>query len=101
MIVLFPNLKQPKKWIVHHKREKYDVLITRDTKWGNPFHIGRDGTRKQVIEKYRKWIRTQPELLACLHELEGKVLGCWCDPKRCHGEVLRDLLAERNRMKGR
>ncbi len=34
------------------------------------------------------WLRTQPDLLAALPELEGKVLGCWCSPQECHGDVL-------------
>lgn len=26
-----------------------------------------------------------------LHELNGKVLGCWCAPGPCHGDVLVEL----------
>jgi hypothetical protein len=81
--------------IVHCTEEKYDVFIGRPSKWGNPFIVGKDGTRSQVIEKYRKWIKHQPKLMASLHELEGKVLGCWCKPKACHGDVLLSLLRER------
>ena len=29
------------------------VLIDRRTKWGNPFRLGRDGTREQVVARYR------------------------------------------------
>jgi hypothetical protein len=39
--------------VVHCKREPYDVYIGRPSKWGNPFQIGRDGTRDEVIAKYR------------------------------------------------
>ncbi len=60
----------------------------RPSKWGNPFQIGRDGTRAQVIARYERWISTQPELLAALPELAGKTLGCWCALQACHGEVL-------------
>jgi hypothetical protein len=60
----------------------------RGSKWGNPFHEGRDGDRGEVIVKYEDWLRSQPELLAALPELRGKVLGCWCAPKPCHGDVL-------------
>ena len=74
--------------VVHCKREKYDVYIGRPSPWGNPFVIGRDGTREQVIQKYEQWLLTQPALLAALPELKGKVLGCWCSPKPCHGDVL-------------
>lgn len=78
--------------VVHCKRASYEVYIGRPSKWGNPFEIGRDGTREEVIEKYRTWIVAQPELMAALPELRGKVLGCWCAPKACHGHVLAELV---------
>ncbi len=78
--------------VVHCKKENYDVYIGRPSKWGNPFSIGKDGTRKEVIKKYEKYILKNKELLNDLHELEDKVLGCWCKPKSCHGDVLIKLL---------
>ena len=59
--------------------------------WGNPFRIGRDGTREEVIAKYRDYILNRPDLMARLPELKGKTLGCWCKPLPCHGEVLAEL----------
>ena len=44
------------------------VYVGRPSKWGNPFAIGRDGTRDQVIAKYRVWIVLQPALMAALEE---------------------------------
>lgn len=69
------------------------VYIARPSKWGNPFRIGVDGTRSEVIEKYRDYILSNPDLLGSLHELAGKDLGCWCKPLPCHGDVLEELLA--------
>jgi hypothetical protein len=40
--------------------------------------IGRDGSRDEVITKYRAWIVRQPALMAALHELRDKDLVCWC-----------------------
>lgn len=80
--------------VVHRRRARYDVAIDRSSKWGNPFKIPEDGTRNEVIAKYAAWIKTQPELLAALPELRGKVLGCWCAPKACHGDVLARLADE-------
>ncbi len=68
--------------VVHCKREKYDVYIGRPGKWGNPFSIGKDGTREDVIKKYEEWIRNNSKLLNDLHELKGKILSCWCGLKR-------------------
>ena len=77
--------------VVHCKREAYDVYIGRPGKWGNPFEIGKDGSRMQVINKYREWIKTQPDLMRDLPTLKGKALGCWCYPRPCHGDVLAEL----------
>jgi len=78
--------------IVHCKKQKYDIYIGRPGKWGNPFVLDVDGTREEVIQKYKEWILQQPDLLKCLPELKGKVLGCWCSPKPCHGDVLEELI---------
>jgi len=73
---------------VHCKRERHHVYIGRPSKWGNPFVVGRHGTREQVIERYERWLLGNDALMAALPELCGKVLGCWCAPRACHGEVL-------------
>jgi hypothetical protein len=85
--------EEPEPRVVHCKREPYNVYVGRGhgSPWGNPFKAGRDGTREQVIAKYEKWLLTQPELVAALPELRGKVLGCWCAPKACHADVLLKL----------
>lgn len=78
--------------VVHCKEEPYDIYIGRPSKWRNPFRLGVDArSRDHVIQLYERWIQTQPELMAALPELRGKILGCWCAPKRCHGEVLKRL----------
>lgn len=80
-----------KTTVVHCDRDEYDVYIGRPSKWGNPYHIGPDGTREQVIEKYRELIRRNPQMIEDIGELRGKCLGCWCKPKACHGDVLAEL----------
>lgn len=59
--------------VVNKRRENYDIYIGRPSIWGNPFVIGKDGTR---------------ELMNRIHELKGKKLGCFCAPLACHGDVL-------------
>ena len=71
------------------------VYIGRPSKWGNPFVIGRDGSRAEVIAKYRAWIVTQPALMNALDELRGRDLVCWCAPLACHGDVLIELASRR------
>ena len=82
---------RPRTRVVHCRRERCDVLIDRATVWGNPYLIGRDGDRAQVIARYAAYLRTRPDLLARIGELRGKVLGCWCRPEPCHGDVLAAL----------
>lgn len=77
--------------VVHCKKSSYDVYVGRPSKWGNPFTIGKDGNREEVIQKYKEWFQTQPNLIASLHELRGKTLGCWCSPKACHADYLYEI----------
>jgi DNA polymerase I-like protein with 3'-5' exonuclease and polymerase domains/uracil-DNA glycosylase len=93
---------------VGHVNDRYDVYIGRtctpdqgsvtfeDAGWGNPFVIGRDGDRHEVVVKHRQWLPRQASLLSRLHELKGKRLGCWCKTKNhpeqeCHGDALAEL----------
>ena len=77
--------------VVHCKKSPYDVYIGRPSKWGNPFREGIDGTRAEVIAKYEAWFLSQPDLMAEIESLRGKVLGCWCKPKACHGDAIARL----------
>lgn len=94
--------------IVHVNKEEHDFYIGRPTNWGNPF-THKTGTkasfvlptREDSIEAFRKWLAgeeyqdVEPDrrqwILDNVHKLKDKTIGCWCAPKRCHGEVLRDL----------
>jgi hypothetical protein len=72
-----------------------DVYIGRPSKFGNPFVIGRDGTRADVIDSFERWVRSQPQLIeAAKRELKGKNLVCWCAPLACHGDVLQRIANE-------
>jgi len=95
------SFRMGKTKVVHVSRSRFDVYIGRGccpvtgdpSRWGNPFRIGVDGTRAEVIRKYKEWIVNQPELMASLHELRGKRLGCWCGSGRaCHGDILVELV---------
>tara|TARA_R100001510_G_scaffold50995_1_gene50428 strand:+ start:1167 stop:1424 length:258 start_codon:yes stop_codon:yes gene_type:complete len=73
---------------IREVKESNDVYIGRGSKWGNPYVIGKDGNRDEVIEKYRLYIERTPELLCAISELKGKNLVCFCKPQRCHGDIL-------------
>jgi len=83
--------------IVNLKREPDAVAngavrIDRRTVWGNPFVMGRDGTRVQVVARYRAdlWRRIGAGEIAleAVAALNGRDLACHCAPLPCHGEVL-------------
>lgn len=75
--------------VVRSKIESYDVYVGRPSCYGNPFKIGVDGTRIEVITMYEKWLLNQPILIQNVRrELRGKVLGCHCFPLACHADVL-------------
>lgn len=84
--------------VVHCKKKPYDVYIGRPSKWGNPFSH-QDGTlaefkvssREEAVTKYREFLLNNVDLMASLSELRGKVLGCWCSPQACHGDILSEL----------
>lgn len=74
------------------------IYIGRPSVWGNPYRIGKDGTRVEVIQKYEGYLLSNPELLAALPSLRGRVLACWCAPQEgfkgrllCHGQILAGL----------
>jgi Domain of unknown function (DUF4326) len=87
-IVLPPNT--PK--ILNNKQLRgtvaNSVYIGRPSMWGNPFVIGKDGSRTDVIAKYERWLIQQLRLLVQLDRLRGRHLVCWCAPQPCHGDVL-------------
>jgi hypothetical protein len=81
--------------VVHCKREEFDVYIGRGSKWGNPYshkegtlaeHVV--GSRTEAIQKFEEYLLSNEELMGSLDELKGKILGCWCKPKSCHGDIL-------------
>jgi hypothetical protein len=92
--------------VVHVLTAPYDIYIggyvaaTRShrqfnrSRFENPYRPGADGNALQVVETFRRYLRTRPDLVqAARQELVGKVLGCWCkgrDGKNvpCHGDVL-------------
>lgn len=67
------------------------VDVGRPGVYGNPFRIGPDGDRDEVLLKYWEWFYA-PEQKAFRLEarkvLKDQVLVCWCKPKRCHGDII-------------
>jgi hypothetical protein len=81
--------------LVNIHKEFYDISIQRPSKWGNPYRVGKDGDKEEVLRKYRVHIESNKELMDSLIELEGKIIACGCPPQPCHGDVLRELIREK------
>ena len=65
-------------------------------KWGNPFKLRDYGyNRSKVVNLYESYVCHSKELADSVWELKGKVLGCWCAPNQCHGEILHHLAGNR------
>lgn len=76
---------------VHWRKFAYALYIGRPTKWGNPFVIGPDGNRKDVIRKFERYLLANDNLIQAIldGELRNQILGCWCgEDEACHGDVL-------------
>jgi hypothetical protein len=81
--------------VVHCKKEEFDVYVGRGSRWGNPYshkegtlaeHVV--GSRSEAIQKFEEYLLSNEELMRDLPKLRGKILGCWCKPKSCHGDIL-------------
>ena len=93
--------------IVNLNKEPYDVYIGRGSKWGCPYTIIKDrptlakeivASKEEALSKYNVYVLNTPELMESLDELDGKVLGCFCKPEPCHGDVLLELIAQKKLM---
>lgn len=75
-----------------YKSDRYDVYIGRGSPYGNPYVIGIDGNREQVIRKYSEYfykrLSEDVGFLKQVMSLKGKRLACFCHPKACHGDVI-------------
>jgi hypothetical protein len=64
--------------------------------FGNPFIVGRDGNRAEVLAKYREYFERRliwdPYFKARVHQMRGNQLVCHCKPADCHGDVIAEYL---------
>ena len=69
------------------------------SEWANPFTVKKCGSAQEACYRYEEWMKQridgEPQLRDRLSTIDGKVLGCWCEPGApCHGQVLLDLINE-------
>ena len=93
------NQSKDKALIAWAYKKGLAVRIDRKSNLGNPFVLGKDGDRDAVCDSYNGHIDSDEKLLKEARGLAGKVLLCWCYPKRCHGETILAIL-EQDRLEG-
>jgi hypothetical protein len=82
----------------------YDVRVDRKSVLGNPFYMKDESKRNEVCDKYSIYfynkIKNNDEAfinelhrLLNIYKKYGKLnLFCWCYPKRCHAEVIKNYI---------
>lgn len=88
--------------VLNKKRDRIPrgaAYVGRPGPFGNPFIVGRDGSRDEVIRKYENWflgkIAYDSKFAQQVRELYGvPALVCWCAPEPCHAEVIAKFLED-------
>lgn len=87
--------------VVNIYKSSYDIYIGRagkgqDGYFGNPFRLLPGSNRGDTLSNYIKYfynrLNTDPEFKQRIHELKDKVLGCFCKPHPCHGDIIVEYL---------
>lgn len=91
---------------VGRRGDRGAVYIGRPTPLGNPFVLKREEDREKVYAQYTEWFNQKirdedPDVLMELIKLlniarKGDlVLGCYCAPRRCHGDAIKQWIDNR------
>lgn len=92
------QLSRKKGW----KLPENTVVVSRPSRWGNPFVVGQTIERlggavdirdqSHAVRLYRRWLHTQKRSEDMVPLLKGKNLACWCKPGTpCHADVLLEI----------
>ena len=87
------------------------IYVGRPSVLGNPYRIGQDGNRAQVIQMYRRFlwkeiqsgagaVHDELHRLAKLAKRSDLILSCWCHPLQCHATCLKNCIEYLNRSDG-
>ena len=96
-----PSRMTTKTTVVNIRRDDYEVYIGRagkglDGYFGNPFRLGSESQRQEILERYAAYfynrLERDPEFKRRVLQLKTKVLGCFCAPRACHGDVIAKYL---------
>lgn len=91
--------------VVNKKNGGRGLYIGRPSILGNPFKMNRETERDDVVEQYRVWLmkelKKNGNVRDKIREIARQVtagetvnLVCWCAPKRCHGDVVKEVVEQ-------
>lgn len=92
--VIFRTVHLTLTLVVNKDRgEKYDIYIGRGSIWGNPYQIGIEGDRNEVIRKFKYdfdkgFLKASESFDHNISIVKGKIMGCHCKPAACHGDII-------------
>ena len=87
--------------VVNIFKDSYDVYIGRagkgqDGYFGNPVRLKEGESKGSTLKEYKRYfynrLAIDPEFKKKILELKGKKLGCFCYPKPCHGDIIKEYL---------
>ena len=102
-----PTYANLSEWMGHSNNEyigRCGVVVINNERfpkksspWANPFTVKKEG-RDKCLELYETWVRDKidKEGFEELIKLKDKMLGCWCKPEKCHGDILVKIINELN-----
>jgi len=81
----------------------WDVRVDRASVLGNPFYMKSEFERNYICDEYKTYFYaamradinclTEIGRLISIYKHHGELnLFCWCTPKRCHAETIRDYI---------
>jgi hypothetical protein len=102
-VITISNIRQNSRGeYIGRENKTYGV---KESPLANPYPLKRESERDGVIESYAKWmnlnlsdpfsnpVKEEIERLKVIYREKGELnLVCWCFPRRCHGEVIREVI---------
>ena len=88
---------------IEKMNQPFDFRVDRKSVLGNPYFMQNEKWRDEVCDKYELWFTVKYEtdesiikelrLMKIRYVMYGKLrLFCWCAPKRCHAQTIKQYL---------
>lgn len=95
--------------VVNKYKEPDHIYCGRGSALGNPFPMKNESERDEVCNKYEEYfyeqvvVKKNPRMLKQLQFIQDVLatkgyvnLGCFCAPKRCHCDTIKEYIQQRS-----